>query len=177
MRSRAGQVDGFEGAAELAGYFLAHAIWRVQDGGTLSPLIGHERFVVESGERAFTQLRFEALDPREALRNAEEWLDSNPQDVARAVLVHAGDFVWLGEHHDALFSRVVDFRRPPRSLEIVIPYRRADAEHAFAVHRPKLFEPRGLPEDLSAIIKALFRGIDAHDPGGKTWSRHMDQSI
>ena len=169
--------DGFEGAAELAGYFLAHAICRVQDGGTLSPLIGHERILIDSGERAFTQLRFDAQDPQDALRNAEQWLDTNPQDVARAVLVHAGELLWLGERHEALFSRIVDFRRPLRSLEVVIPYRPATAEHELAVHRPKLFEPRGLPEDLAAIVKALFRGIDAHEPGGKTWSRYLDQSV
>lgn len=169
--------DGFEGAAELAGYFLAHAICRVQDGGTLSPLIGHERIVVDAGERAFTQLRFESSDPRDALRNAEEWLDGNPQDVARAVLVHTGELLWLGDRHEALFSRMVDFRRPLRSLEVVIPYRPATDEQELAIHRPKLFEPRGLPEDLSAILKALFRGIDAHEPGGKTWSRHLDQSV
>src|SRR5215468_3685796 len=109
MGSRTGREDGFEGAAELAGYFLAHAICRVRDGGTLSPLIGHERIVIDSGERAFTRLRFEAPDPQEALRNAEEWLDANPQDVARAVLVHAGELVWVGDRHDALFSRIVDF--------------------------------------------------------------------
>jgi hypothetical protein len=177
MTSQASMEDGFEGAAELAGYFLAHALCRVRDGETLSPLIGHERFVVDSGERAFTLLRFEALDPRDSLRNAEDWLETNAQDVARAVLVHAGELLWLGEHHRALFSRVVDFRRPVRSLEIVTPYSLATDDHDFAVHRPKLFEPRGLPEDLGAIVKALFRGIDAHEEGGKTWSRHMDQSI
>jgi hypothetical protein len=177
MRSRTGMEDGFEGAAELAGYFLAHALCRVRDGEMLSPLIGHERVVVDSGERAFTHLRFEALDPRESLRNAEQWLETNPQEVARAVLVHAGEFLWLGERHQALYSRVVDFRRPVRSLEIVTPYRLATDHEEFAVHRPKLFEPRGLPQDLAAIVKALFRGIDAHEEGGKTWSRHLDQSI
>jgi hypothetical protein len=177
MGSRAGLEDGFEGAAELGGYFLAHAICRVRESGTLAPLVGHERILVDSGERAFTQLRFEAPDPRDALRNAEQWLDTNPQDVARAVLVHAGELIWLGERHEALFSRIVDFRRPLRSLEVVIPYRPATDAQPFAIHRPKLFEPRGLPEDLSAIPRALFRGVDAHEPGGKTWSRYLDQSV
>ena len=176
MGSRTGTGDGFEGAAELAGHFLARAICRVQDGGTVSPLIGHERSVVDGGERAVTQLRFEALDPRDAVRNAEQWLDGNPQGVARAVLVHTGGLLWLGERHEALFSRIVDFRRPGRSLEIVIPYRPA-AEEELAVHRPKLFEPRGLPEDLAVIVKALFRGIDAHAPGGKTLSRDLDETV
>ena len=169
--------DGFEGAAELAGYYLAHAVCIIHHGETLAPLVGHERVVTAEGERAFALLRFEAVEPRDGLRNAQEWLDSNPQGVARAVLIHDGFLTWLGVQHDALFCRVVDFRRPPRSCEVVLPYRHPRDEGGFAIHRPKLLNPSGLPNDLGAVLEALYRGVDAHEQGSKVWARYLDQSL
>ena len=34
-----------------------------------------------------------------------------------------------------------------------------------------------LPEALESILRALCRGVDAHEQGSKPWSRHLDQSI
>jgi len=169
--------DGFEGAAELGGYFVAHAVWCIESGAVLDPLVGHERVIPTDGERAFARLRFEALEQHEALRNAEQWLVENGEDLARAVLVHGGFFTWRGVRRDALFARMVDFRRPRRSLEIVIPYRHPRDEGGFAIHRPKLVRSVNLPEKLAPILEALYRGIHAHDEGGKSWSRHLDQSV
>jgi len=168
--------DGFEGAAELAGYFLAHTVCVIQQGETLVPLVGHERVVTEEGERAFALLRFEALEPRDALRNAEHWLETNPQGVARAVLIQDGFLTWLGVRRDAMFSKLVDFRRPRRSCEVVIPYRHPRDVGGFAIHRPKLLNPSGLPDDLRSVTKALYRGVDAHVQGSKIWARYLDQS-
>ena len=120
--------DGFEGAAELGGDLLAHAVWCIENGAILDPLVGHERVIPTDGERAFARLRLEAAEQHEAIRNAEQWLDENGHDLARAVLAHDGFFTWLGERRDALFARIVDFRRPRRSLEVVIPYRHARDE-------------------------------------------------
>jgi len=142
--------DGFGGVAELAGYFLAHAVCRIEHGDTLVPLIGHERVVTDQGERAFALLRFEAPDENEALRNAQQWLETNEHDLARAVLIHDGLVTWDGIRRDA---------------------------RGFAIHRPKLFAAVNLPEALEPIIRALYRGVDAHEQGSKSWSRHLDQSI
>jgi len=169
--------DGFEGAAELAGYFLAHAVCCVEHGETLLPLVGHERVATTEGERAFVLLRFEAAEHHEALRNAQEWLEANEHDLARAVLMHDGFVTWAGVRRDALFAQVVDFRRPRRSLEVVIPYRHARDERGFAIHRPKLLRAVNLPDVLEPIIRALYRGVDAHEEGKKSWSRHLDQSV
>src|SRR5262249_37485157 len=62
-------------------------------------------------------------------------------------------------------AQVVDFRRPRRSLEVVIPYRHARDERGFAIHRPKLLRAVNLPDVLEPIIRALYRGVDAHEEG------------
>jgi hypothetical protein len=169
--------DMFEGAAELAGYFLAHAVCCIEHGDILVPLVGHERVATEDGERAFALLRFEAVEQVAAIRNAEQWLESAQHDLARAVLIHDGFVTWAGVRRDALFSRAIDFRRPRRSLEVVIPYRHARDAGGFAIHRPKLLNAVGLPDDVGPVIKALYRGVDAHEQGSKVWARHLDQSV
>ena len=169
--------DGFEGAAELAGYFLVHAVLCIEGGETLVPLVGHERVVTPEGERAFVLLRFEASEQDEAIRNAQQWLEANEHDLARAVLIHDGFVTWLGVRHDALFAQVLDFRRPRRSMEVVLPYRHARDEGGFAIHRPKLLRAVNLPEILEPIVRALYRGIDAHEHGRSSWARHLDPRV
>lgn len=72
---------------------------------------------------------------------------------------------------------MLEFRRPCRSLEVVIPYRHARDEGGFAIHRPKLLGAVNLPETFEPILRALYRGVDAHQEGRRSWSRHLDQSV
>jgi hypothetical protein len=60
---------------------------------------------------------------------------------------------------------------------VVSPYHNARDAGGFAIHRPKLLNPVGLPDDLRPVIKALYRGVDAHEEGSKAWARHLDQSL
>src|SRR5262249_15511392 len=133
------QDDTFQGAAELAGYLLADAVWRLDRDELFFPLIGHERDIQHDRDRAFAVLRPGAADGTMAVRHAEEWLDSNPERVARAALVHDGFLTWEGVRREALYSRIVEYRRPRRSLDIVVPYSRTTG--VLALHRPKLFRP------------------------------------
>ncbi|NUO49182.1 MAG: hypothetical protein HOV80_10040 [Polyangiaceae bacterium] len=161
----------FEKAAELAGFFTAHAVWSVSDGETLVPLLGHE------GAAGRNMIRFAAEQAEEAVRHAKDWLESNPENVARAVLVYDG-FLTLGDvRKDALFATVVDYADPRRSLEIAIPYRPANHDDGFAVYMLKALSSVGLPDDLGSLVDAFFRGADAHEHGGKIWTDHLDSSF
>src|SRR5262249_38400273 len=133
-----------------------------------------ERDIQHDGDRAFAVLRSEAADVTIAVRHAEEWLDSNPERVARAALVHDGFLTWEGVRREALYSRIVEYRRPRRSLDIVVPYSRTTG--VLALHRPKLFRPVGLPENLLPVVRAFYRGVDSHEEGSRCWTRSLDQS-
>ena len=160
--------DGFEGAAELCGYFLAHAVRCIERGETFHPLVGHERDATSEGERAFALLRFDAPTQNE----------DDQHDLARAVLIHDGYFTWTGVRLDALLARVSDFRRRTRrSLEVVLPYRHPQDAGGFAIHRPKLLRAVGLPETLAPIVRAFYCGVDAHEEGKRSWTRHLDPIV
>ena len=61
----AGMLIAMRETARLAGFFAAHGIWSVADGGTLTPLLGYEQ---TDGGRGMD--RFAADDTTEAVRAA-----------------------------------------------------------------------------------------------------------
>jgi hypothetical protein len=162
--------EGFAPVAELAGYFLAHAVWCVSDGETLVPLVGHE------GPRGRELVRFAHERLEDGARAARDWLTSNPKDALRAISVVDGFISPGGIRTDAFISTVVAYKPARGSLEIVVPYRAAAAPEGFAVFPPKFFAPVGLGDDLTGLGEAFFRGVDAHDQGGKIWAKFLDEA-
>src|SRR5688500_5717625 len=91
--------DDRERAAEVAVFFTAHAVWCIDEGETLVPLVGFE----SATDLALIRL----TDP--SLEAGREWLREGRPDVYRAVLVHDGYHV-LGESRtDALVVKAVEY--------------------------------------------------------------------
>ena len=161
---------GIEPATELAGYFVAHAVWCVGDGETLVPLLGHE----SAAGRQMIRLAAERLE--DGVAQGKAWIEANPSDVARAVLVFDGFWTPQNERKDALIATAVSYGMTRQSIEIVLPYRNAKAERGFAVHRPKFRSLTGGNVNLALLGEAFFRGVDAHAKGAKVWADHLDES-
>lgn len=158
----------FAEAEEFAGFLMAHAVWSVSEGGTLTPMIGY----VKDGER--TVLQLEGGDMQELVERGQAWMESNPEEADRAVFIHDGYVRLPTGRTDALVSYIREYR-PPMSLQIVVPYRNASSGR-FAVHRPKFQAFSGIP-DLAALGEAFFRGINSHEHGGRIWNENLDQSV
>ena len=71
-----------QAAAELAGFFAAHAVWSVSDGDTLIPLVGYE---TADGKRQMNRLVADRLE--EGAVRGKAWLAKPPEPAVRAVLV------------------------------------------------------------------------------------------
>ncbi|GAA1876529.1 hypothetical protein [Asanoa iriomotensis] len=156
--------------ARLAGFFAAHGIWSVADGGTLTPLLGYER---ADGERGM--VRFANEDVGAGAQIGRQALRDNRNGAVRAVLVvdaylhlHAGKV-------DALVAEAVDYGPPSRTFTIGVPYRPQGSPGGFAVHRPKLLQDPGA--EATALIEAFFAGVDAHEPAAQVWNASLDESI
>lgn len=164
--------DDFSAAVALAGYFLAHGIWSVSDGGAVFPMIAHE------GEAGRAIQRFAGDDTVSGVREAEEWLDENPSSAARAVMIVDGYADLEGTRRDALIARVISYGPPKRSLHIIVPYRPRDSAEGFAVHSPRFGADQGLEGiDLDALGQAFFSGVGAHLAAAPIWQEHLDESI
>jgi len=105
--------------ARLAGFFAAHGIWSVADGGTLTPLLGYEQ---TDGGRGMD--RFAAGDTAEAVHAGQDALQANRRGSVRAVLV-TDAYIQLGTgRSDALIVQAVEYGPGRQSMTMAIPYRR-----------------------------------------------------
>jgi hypothetical protein len=158
----------FAQAEEFAGFLMAHAIWSVSEGSTLTPMIGY----VKDGERTVMQIEGET---KASVENGHAWLETNPEQAERAVFIYDGFVRLPSGRTDALMATIRDYGPPVMSLEIVVPYRSAKSGR-FAVHRPKFQAPKGIP-NLAGLGEAFFLGVNSHDEGARIWNEHLDQSI
>lgn len=155
--------------ARLAGFFAAHGVWSVSDGGPLTPLLGYDEV---NGQRGMT--RFVAEDIAEGARKGREELETNPAGRLRAVLVLDAYIHLESGKVDALIAEAVEYGPAPKKLVIAVPYR----PEPFAVHRPKFLEIEGFPDaETGNLADAFFAGVDAHEQGNAVWSAHLDESI
>jgi hypothetical protein len=158
-------------AVQFAGFLLAHAVWSVSEGSTLPPMLGYS----SGGERTLLQLEGDRME--EMVAQGGEFLAANPEGADFAAFIYDG-YARLPEGRtDALVADVVAYGSPRRSLQIVLPYRHADSEEGFAVHRPKF---QGIAEatiDARELAEAFFRGVNSHDKAAPIWNNSLDQSI
>ena len=157
--------------AEVAGYYLAYAVWFISDDETLDPFVVLER----SGATYFHRINEErrAVDLANALGTgllAEEF-----EKAEATVLVYTAATRLRVGPTDALFARL-KVRGPIReSFGIAVPYARAASPSGFTIHRPK-FDRENLDRtDQVALGMACYRGVNSHPEGAEIWNRHLDQ--
>jgi hypothetical protein len=168
----AGMLIAMRETARLAGFFAAHGIWSVADGGTLTPLLGYEQ---TDGGRGMD--RFAADDTAEAVHAGQDALQANRRGSVRAVLV-TDAYIQLGTgRSDALIVEAVEYGAARQSMTMAIPYRPQSSPHGFAVYRPKFIEVIGVGEpDYGGLADAFFVGVDSHEQAAAVWNAHLDQT-
>lgn len=171
--ARNGMLAAMRETARLAGYFAAHGIWSVFDGGTLVPLLGYEQ---ADGSRGMDRFVFD--DIAAAAQAGQDALEANRRGSARAVLV-IDAYVQLGMGRtDALIAEAVEYGPARQWVKTAVPYRPRSAPGGFAVYRPKFIEVIGVNEpDYAALADAFFAGVDSHEQAAAVWNAHLDQTI
>lgn len=153
-------------ASALAGYFVAHGMWSISDGAAVRPTI------VYVGSEGCCFHRFSIM------QRAEEWLEENPRDAMRAVLVVDGWAELDGVRHDALIARVVVYGPPRRALHVVVPYRPSHDALGFAVHSPRFGAAENIEmEEIEGLSDAFFSGVVSHIAASPIWTEHIDESV
>ena len=157
--------------AFLAGFIAAHALWCVEDGEALCPMLAS---IDAKGRREIQ--RFEADRMEEACAAAHAALDHGVPGAVMGVAVTDGYISLVGGKTDSLLVIGRHFKHPEITFKLAIPYRNAKDPAGFAVHRPKFLE---VPDALSAperIGKAFFEGVSAHEKGSALWDASLDES-
>lgn len=154
--------------AELAGFFAAHAIWSVSDGGPLVPIHAYE---LASGERRMDRLM--VADSGEAQRAGRERLRSNVHAADRAVLVYDAIVNNAGERCDVIIIEGEDYVSQI-TVTILVPYRAPDSPEGFGIFATSLFAQTGLTISRTGeFFDPFFVGVDAHEKGSEVWNAHL----
>ena len=170
-----------EATVEMAGFFAAHAIWNVSEGGPLVPLLAYK--TSESAKPAM--MRFVTEPYQAAVASGLESLTKNEPKALRAVLIFNGYVTLPSGKTDALILEMRKYSprglmqwrsAPTQSLTMAVPYRDIEKPGGFAVFRPKFLSDDGGKAAASDLGQAFFRGVDQHKEGAAVWNDHLDES-
>lgn len=157
--------------SQLAGFFAAHAIWCVSDGGTLIPMLA---YTTADGGRQMN--RFAGGDLVASVGQGKQKLDSNEMDAVDAALLYDARIPVGAEKLDAVIVEMRAYFSPGSEAVMAIPYT-PKSPGPFRVHKPKLLAWKDCDDfDMSAAFEAFFRGVAEHDKGAKIWNDHLDES-
>ncbi|WP_189330749.1 hypothetical protein [Actinoplanes ianthinogenes] len=155
--------------ARLAGFFAAHGLWSVADGGPLTPLLGFDK---PDGGRGMT--RYAAPELEIGVKAGQDALAANPDGAVRAALVYDAFLHLPSGRIDALVIEAVEYGPQERILRMGVPYR----PEPFAVYRPKFLEVTGVDRpDWAVLGGAFFEGVDSHEQAAAIWNAHLGESL
>ena len=158
-------------ASELAGFFAAHAVWSLSGADTFDPIFA---YTTEDGKRHME--RVIGMTTESAVGYGRQKLAAGDNDPNDAVLLFDGRITTDAGKLDAIIIEMRCYGFPGAEATIAVPYT-PKASGRFLVHRPKLLVWKDCDDfDLDAAFEAFFRGVDAHQQGGKIWNDHLDQS-
>ena len=156
-------LDAHIAAYELAGFFLAHALWCVHDDDELVPLGGY----LKDHRRGL--VRFAGSEGRAALARARSWYGRNPEGADQAAIVLDGRITLPdGTQTDALICDAIAYAAGP-SGSVFLPYTPASPGHAFRVRPPKLQPALTLLDHAGDFGRAVMRGLSGHAEGARVF--------
>jgi hypothetical protein len=156
---------------ELAGFAAAQGVCCLFDRQPMLPLAFSRRAAA-----APTVSILPGGGPDEIAAHGKRWLDANVDGADAAVVVYDGYVTIDGLRKDALVLEIRSYRQPGGAMRMAVPYRPHHHPQGFAVHRPKFIVQAPDGPDTAALTDAFFRGVCAHDTGGRIWNACADQS-
>jgi len=159
----------------VAGYYMSVAVHFLSaGGGSLVPLGGSVR------DNMTVARWFDAEQLEVGVAEGRAWLETNPDNLDRAVLVFDGYYNLQDRRLDALHAEIVDYAHPRQTFRLALPYRPASSPEGFTVYRPKfIFESHDTMDDSLSVTlgQAFMSGTEAYAEGSDVWERSKDESL
>ncbi len=156
-------------AAELAGFFGAHAILSVSDGDTLIPILA---FANAEGKRSMERLLMGDLESAVEYGNGK--LEANENEATSAVLLFDGRIPVDDAKMDAIIIQLRAYSPTISRAIIAIPYT-PKSQGGFLVHRAKVLKWDSSERyEIDQVFEAFFKGVAAHDQGSEIWKSSFD---
>jgi hypothetical protein len=158
-----------ENVLSMAGKYTSHAIWSVSSGETLIPIVG---LLKADGEQSMQRL---AMNSVEAVSTGEGTINNLSSDHKGGAFIQDGLVTLDTGKTDALIIDVKFSDDASKKVKFLVPYRNANHEKGFAVHRLKITEIEGFStDDYKWVSDAFFDGLQSHPEGGKIWAEQYE---
>ncbi|MCL1035698.1 hypothetical protein L2750_00805 [Shewanella submarina] len=158
--------------AEHAGRNLGHAIWSIEDGETLIPML----ITVDRDGKAMMERLIYETDAASA--KAQGKLDNPSPEDAGIVFITDTNLQMGEDKSEALVVEIgfIPSDAEQRKLTVAVPYRNAKEAEGFKIGRLKVIGLEGIErEELDSVMQAFFDGITSHPQGSEIWNRsHSD---
>jgi hypothetical protein len=157
-----------EPTVELAGFFAAHAIWCVSDGGPLVPILG-----IQQQDQEPKLQRLVDNDLQQAVVVGQERLTVNPDGASRAVLIYDVYMTLQMGRTDTLLIDLMEYAEKPLSARMAIPYRSTESPDGFAIYSTMFLASNGAQLSCPRpLAEAFFRGVGSHAEGPRLWDQY-----
>ncbi|PQO30064.1 hypothetical protein [Blastopirellula marina] len=157
-------------AAELGGFFAAHAIWCVSDGDLLVPILA---YATPDGERQMERLQHDDMEI--AVEAGMKRLEANEMAADDGVLVFDGCVTLDEKSLDAIILEHRAFLWPDSKLVVAVPYVPLESGQ-FKVRRPILLAYENCDDcDPDLAMRSFFHGVSEHEKGAEVWNNCLDE--
>jgi hypothetical protein len=158
-----------EKTARFAGYYAAHGIWCLSDGGPLVPMYAYELL---DGTQHMDMLVVE--NSGRAMEIGAGRFEKNREEASRAVLIVDAIVNDGGNRMDALIIDAVSFLQPIGKISVVVPYMPLDGNVGFKVLPAILNQVDGFNAKFSReVLVPFFEGVDSHEKGSAIWNESL----
>ena len=158
-------------AAELAGFFAAHAVWLLWEEQEFLPMLAYS---LPDQKHGMEQLIH--ADPLEAVKLAKTKLNENENSASHAAVIFAGKVQQGPDKLDAILTELRTYAAPKAVAAIAVPFTRK-ADGKLAVHIPLLvswIDCEGFTK--AEVMQAFFKGVNGHEQGSTIWNECYDES-
>ncbi len=146
----------------MAGNFALHAASSVSGGETLIPIVG----LLKSDNSQ--QMQRLVMGSVEATAIGENRITELGDEYKGGAFIKDGIVTLDTGKTDCLIIDVKFTEDTSKKVQFLIPYRNANHEKGFAIHRLKISEADGFsPEDYDWITNAFFDGLESHPESEK----------
>lgn len=156
---------------KMAGNYTGHAFWSISSGETLIPIVG---YLDKAGERRMERYAMESV---KAIALGEQKITTLSEDTKGVVFIRDGYITLETGKTDAIIIDVSLNGDEQRRIQYMFPYRHADHEKGFAIHRLKVTNFTGIStEDLDELSSSFWDGIESHPQGNELLeNQYQDQ--
>ncbi len=145
---------------KMAGHYTGHAFWSISTGETLIPIVG---YLDNAGEQRMERYAMESV---KAIALGEQKISELSDDTKGAVFIRDGYITLETGKTDAIIIDVSLKGDQQGRIQYMFPYRHAEHEKGFALHRLKVTQLNGVStDDLEALSNFFWDGIESHQQG------------